>query len=76
MVDISKHSYVPKHVKLKESEVDDLLRKYVISLKQLPKISINDPAAKELNPKAGEVIKIIRKSPTAKESAFYRAVVE
>ena len=44
-------------------------------LKELPKISKKDPAIKELNVKVRDVIKIIRKSPTAGEAVFYRGVV-
>ncbi|MBU4242327.1 MAG: DNA-directed RNA polymerase subunit H, partial [Nanoarchaeota archaeon] len=42
---------------------------------QLPKISKNDPAIKELEVKKGDLIKIERKSPTIGKSIFYRVVV-
>lgn len=75
MADISKHSFVPKHIKLTEEEVLELLKKYNMSLKQLPKISSKDPAIKEMDAKKGEIIKIIRNSKTNKEAVFYRAVI-
>ncbi len=74
-IDIKKHVLVPKHIKLSETEKTKLLEKYDISTKQLPKILKIDPAIKELNAKQGDVIKIIRQSPTAGETVFYREVV-
>lgn len=74
-IDISKHSFVPKHIKLTEEEVQDLLTKYNVSIKQLPAIHKTDPSIRELNAKIGDVIKIMRKSQTAGEYLFYRAVV-
>ncbi len=74
-VDISKHSFVPKHIKLTEEEEQELLAHYNISKKQLPAILKSDPAIRELNPKIGDIIKIIRKSATSGEYTFYRGVV-
>ncbi|MEW6063056.1 MAG: DNA-directed RNA polymerase subunit H [Nanoarchaeota archaeon] len=73
--DILQHNLVPKHVKINEEEKKELLKKYNIVLNQLPKISDTDPVAKILGAKANDVIKIIRKSPTTGESAYYRVVV-
>ncbi len=72
---VESHIFVPKHSKLSQGEVDELLQKYNISLKQLSKIFITDPAIKHLEPKAGDVIKIMRNSPTVGKSVFYRVVV-
>ena len=74
-VDITKHSFVPKHIKLTEEEVQELLTQYNISLKQLPNIKKSDPVIKELNAKPGDVIKIMRRSQTAGEYLFYRVVI-
>ena len=73
--DITQHSLVPKHVKLSEEEKKELLKKYKISLKQLPSILDKDPIIKLLNAIPDDVIKIIRKSPTVGESFYYRVVV-
>ena len=73
-VDISKHTLVPKHVKLNDKEKEKLLERYNISVAQLPKILKNDPAIKELKLKVGDVVKITRASPTAGETTFYRGV--
>ncbi len=73
--DIRKHTLVPEHTKLNEKEKKDLLEKYHISLKELPKIRKDDQAIGHLGAKEGDVIKIMRKSPTAGEIFFYRGVV-
>ena len=71
---IKKHDLIPVHIKLSGKEKQALLEKYRISLKELPKIKLDDSAIAKLNVKPGDVIKIIRESPTAGESIFYRGV--
>lgn len=73
--DIHTHTFVPKHTKLSEKEVEEILAKYNISKKQLPRIAKNDPVIKDMKLKARDVIKIKRKSPTSNEFIFYRVVV-
>jgi len=73
--DILNNVLVPKHTIISESEKEELLAKLNISPKQLPKISVNDPAIKLLDAKVGDVIKITRKSPTAGTSIYYRIVI-
>ena len=75
LFDVMQHYLVPKHVKLKDKEKKDLLEKYQISVRDLPKITISDPAVLHLEPKVGDVVKIIRKSPTAGQTEYYRGVV-
>ncbi|MBL7054778.1 DNA-directed RNA polymerase subunit H [Candidatus Woesearchaeota archaeon] len=70
-----KHSLIPKHLKLNEKEKQKILEQYNISLNGLPRIPKTDAAIVSLNAKPGDLIKIIRKSPTANESVFYRVVV-
>jgi DNA-directed RNA polymerase subunit H (RpoH/RPB5) len=74
-IDITKHEFVPKHIKLSEEEAEGILKKFNISKKQLPRILKEDPAISKLDAKKGDVIKIIRKSPTTQESEFYRVVI-
>ena len=74
-IDVRKHTFVPEHTKLNQTEKKDVLEKYGISVKHLPKIQITDPAIAHLNAKQGDVIKIARRSKTAGESIFYRGVV-
>ncbi len=73
-IDILKHELVPHHEILSEEEVEKLLKTYNIKKEQLPRIRIDDPVAKAINAKEGDVIKIIRKSPTAGISVAYRVV--
>lgn len=72
---VDKHILIPKHIKLNEKEKQKLLEQYNISPKELPRIPKTDAAIASLNAKPGDVIKIIRKSPTADEAVFYRVVV-
>jgi DNA-directed RNA polymerase subunit H (RpoH/RPB5) len=74
-LDITKHELVPKHIILTEKEKEELLKKYGIALKHLPRILLSDPVIKTLNAKVGDVVKIIRKSETAGETEYYRIVV-
>jgi len=71
---VDKHILTPKHLKLGEREKAQLLEKYHVTSKELPKILKTDSAIKELDVKTGDIIKTIRKSPTAGESIFYRVV--
>ena len=73
--DIKKHGLVPKHAKASEKEKKEVLEKYNISIYDLPLIKKNDPALKDLEVKSGDMVKVIRKSPTAGETIFYRCVV-
>ena len=75
-LEVDKHQLVPKHILLTEREKEELLQKFGISLRQLPRISLEDAAIKEMNPKIGDVVKIMRKSATAGESEYYRVVVK
>lgn len=66
------HVFQPKHSKLSEKEVSELLKKYNISLVQLPKISIDDAGLPE-NCNIGDVIKIERKEEE-KTNLYFRVV--
>jgi len=74
IIDITKHEFVPKHLKLTEEQSEEVLKKFNISKKQLPKILKEDSAVSKLDCKKGDIIKIIRKSPTTGESEFYRII--
>ncbi|PIN77523.1 DNA-directed RNA polymerase subunit H [Candidatus Woesearchaeota archaeon CG10_big_fil_rev_8_21_14_0_10_34_12] len=67
------HTLQPKHCKIKEQEVQDILKKYNLSLSQLPKIKKEDPALpKDMN--IGDVVKIERKEGD-KLNVYFRVVV-
>ena len=72
---VTRHILIPTHIKLSAKQRDEVLAKYNISLKELPKIKKDDPAIARLNVKEGDIVKIIRKSPTAGETEFYRGVI-
>ncbi|MHA1155373.1 MAG: DNA-directed RNA polymerase subunit H [Candidatus Heimdallarchaeota archaeon] len=73
--DIFTHELVPEHVICPEEELKDLLIKYNIQRRQLPKILISDPAVKAIGAKPGQVVKIFRESSISGESIAYRLVV-
>jgi len=69
------HVLVPKHILLSKEEAEQVLKELGVKPWQLPWIKASDPAAKALGAKPGDIIKIIRKSPTAGTSVAYRFVV-
>ncbi|MCP3685668.1 MAG: DNA-directed RNA polymerase subunit H [bacterium] len=73
-IDVKKHILVPKHTKLSEKDKQELFKKYNITAEQLPKILKNDAAIAGMGLKPGDVIKVVRESPTAGESIFYRVI--
>ncbi len=75
-IDIFQHKWVPKARVLTEEEKEKLLNKYNITEFQLPKILKSDPMVKSLGAKVGDVIEIIRDSPTAGKSIYYRVVID
>ncbi len=66
------HILQPKHTKLKQNEVKDLLEKYNISMAQLPKIKSEDHAVPE-GCVQGDVLKIERKEDD-KVHLYFRVV--
>lgn len=72
---ILEHELVPKHEVLSFEEAVEVLRKLGVPPNRLPAISINDPIVQLLGAKPGDIIRIIRKSPTAGEAEYYRIVV-
>ena len=73
--DIFEHQLVPKHEILTEEERKKVLEKYKVQPYQLPQIKASDPAVKVIGAKPGDILRIIRKSPTAGEHIAYRYVV-
>jgi DNA-directed RNA polymerase subunit H (RpoH/RPB5) len=66
------HILQPKHTKLSQKEKEKLLLDHNLSIIQLPKISIKDPALSEDFEK-GDVVKIERKGDYAE--TYYRVVI-
>ena len=69
------HFLIPKHVMLSKEQAAELLKKYNLTLDQLPKISSKDSAIIEHKPVKDELVKIIRNSPTAGKTVYYRRVL-
>jgi len=74
--DLFGHELVPAHVIADEEEVNLVLEHYGIVKSQLPRIHRDDPAAKVLGAKAGQVVRILRESDTAGFVYYYRLIVE
>jgi len=72
---VTEHNLVPKHLKLTKEKKKDLLEKYNITIKELPKILKEDPAIRHLKVIPGDVIKIVRASGTSGKSVYYRVVI-
>jgi len=69
------HILVPKHEVLSKKEAEELLRLLGIKPEQLPKIRADDPIVKEIGAKVGDIVRIVRNSPTAGVSIAYRYVI-
>jgi DNA-directed RNA polymerase subunit H len=72
--DLFEHELVPEHVIAEESEVGLVLDHYGLSKDQIPRIYRDDPAARVLGAKPGQVIRIARESDTAGGVYYYRLV--
>ncbi len=75
-IKILKHKLVPEHIILSDEEKQEILQKYNISEKQLPKILAKDPVIKAIGAKPGQVVKIIREHPLTGKTVYYRLVVK
>ena len=72
IVNITHHDLVPKHIKLSIGEKKELLARYRLKESQLPRIQREDPVARYLGLKRGEVLNIIIRSETSGRYASYR----
>lgn len=67
------HIFQPKHLKLNEKEVEEILSRLNVSRAQLPKILSTDPALPQ-GCSVGDIIKIERKEGD-KHEIYFRVVV-
>jgi DNA-directed RNA polymerase subunit H len=72
---IGTHILVPEHRKLSAEEKQKILEELESSINQLPKIKSKDPAIKAMEAESGDVIEIIRDSPTTGTTKYYRVVI-
>ena len=75
-INVMEHYLVPKHRVLSREEAEKVLKKYGVTPFQLPYILVSDPVVKALNAKPGDIIEIVRESPTAGKAVYYRLVVK
>jgi len=70
---ILNHTLVPPHRVLKDSDVDEIMKRYNVTNKvQFPDISRFDPVARVIGLRPGQVCEIIRASKTSITSKYYR----
>jgi DNA-directed RNA polymerase subunit H len=68
------HYLVPKHERIPEEQKQEVLAQLGTELDRLPKVSRVDPMIEEIGAKRGDLIRIVRNSPTAGKSIYYRVV--
>jgi DNA-directed RNA polymerase I, II, and III subunit RPABC1 len=76
LVDIYEHERVPRHILLTDVEKDNLLHQLSVTLALLPKMQKQDPMARYLGLRVGDVVKIERFSMTVGHDVYYRAIVD
>jgi DNA-directed RNA polymerase subunit H len=75
--DITTHRKVPYHRLLSEDEKKVFVEKYHVAKpsEQMPMIDSQDPMAKWIGAKPGDILEIMRKSETAGSTPYYRYCV-
>ncbi|GFP80832.1 DNA-directed RNA polymerase v subunit 5a [Phtheirospermum japonicum] len=74
LVNITKHELKPKHQVLTKEEKEDLLKKYSIDEKQLPRMSQNDAIARYYGLEKGQVLKVTYSGELTQLHVTYRCV--
>jgi DNA-directed RNA polymerase subunit H (RpoH/RPB5) len=74
-INILKHTYVPKHVKLTDEEADEFYKKYNVNETQIPEISRFDPVARALCLRPKQICKITRYDKISYKNDYYRICV-
>jgi DNA-directed RNA polymerase I, II, and III subunit RPABC1 len=71
---VSRHVLVPRHEPIRaEPEIEDVLKRYSLKSRfMLPLILSNDPMARYLALKPGQIVRIDRNSPSAGTYVLYR----
>lgn len=72
---VLEHELVPLHEVLDVREAIRVLKELRVRPEKLPWIRENDPVAKAIGAKPGDIVRIIRRSHTAYKSISYRYVV-
>jgi DNA-directed RNA polymerase subunit H (RpoH/RPB5) len=72
LINISKHSFVPKHTILSDNEILQVCNKYNINKNNLHRILIQDPMAKFLGLRIGQVVKVNSPNPIVGHTISYK----
>jgi DNA-directed RNA polymerase subunit H len=77
---VLEHELVPEHYLLKSEEAEKMLSGFKLTKDQLPKIRLSDPCVVVLDKisgavSEGQIVKVVRRSPTNGVSVCYRLVV-
>ena len=76
MFNPTKHEYVPKHTKLTEDEVKEFMKEYLARSKMHMHVILqNDPIAKWIGLKHGDIVRIDRYNENSGESFSYRSCI-
>lgn len=72
---IFNHKLVPKHEILSDDEKEQIIVQYRVKPYQFPEIKASDPTVSVIGAKPGDILRVIRTSPTAGKYISYRHVV-
>jgi len=73
LFNILNHSMVPRHTILNNTEKTEVKKRYNVTKdSEFPELSRFDPVAKAIGLRPGELCEIIRSSPTAVQTKYYR----
>lgn len=76
MIDISQHRKVPKHEIINEDEINKMTKEFHIhDINTLPKIDSQDPMARWIGARPGDVIRVTGLCETSGENRRYRLCV-
>lgn len=64
--------YVPKHTVLSDADKAIILERYKMTEEQMPRIQESDPISRYFGLVPGQLLKIVRNSPTAGRYVTYR----
>jgi len=74
-MEIPTHESVPEHSLMSLSDIDKLVKKYKIAPMYFPKILVTDPVAVWYGIRAGNVVRVKRRSETAGYAYVYRICI-
>lgn len=72
--EVNSHFLAPKHILIPQENAKEILEKLGVSIEQLPQILKSDPVIKDIKTGKNDLIKIVRNSPTAGKTIYYRRV--